>query len=154
MHSKTIIIFGIIVSVLGLLLIWIVYYFWKVRNRPDFDYRARAKLPQDVQEQRRKHLRTDVQWPVSLETSNGTMQAEARNISMGGAFICCNDPLPVGTIFGLTLVIQDEEPLAATAKVVWSNVNVPIERVVNLGMGIRFIQMSDRHIQLVRHLFQ
>jgi Tfp pilus assembly protein PilZ len=73
---------------------------------------------------------------------------------MGGAFICCNDPLPVGTIFGLTLVIQDEEPLAATAKVVWSNVNVPIERVVNRGMGIRFIQMSDRHIQLVRHLFQ
>jgi hypothetical protein len=48
----------------------------------------------------------------------------------------------------------DNEPMKATAQVVWSNANVPEEKVINRGMGIRFIKMSDRHIQLVRQIFQ
>ncbi len=48
----------------------------------------------------------------------------------------------------------DNEPVIATAQVVWSNVNVPDEKVINRGMGVRFIKMSERHIRLVRQLFQ
>jgi hypothetical protein len=42
----------------------------------------------------------------------------------------------------------------ATAQVVWSNVNVPDEKVINRGMGVRFIKMSDRHIQFVGQILQ
>jgi hypothetical protein len=52
------------------------------------------------------------------------------------------------------MVSSGNEPVPATAKVVWSNVQVPDEKVVNRGMGVRFLKMSDRHIQLVRNLFQ
>jgi len=36
---------------------------------------------------------------------------------------------------------------------VWSNENVPEDKVVNGGMGVRFIKMSERHLQVVRQLF-
>ena len=154
MYSKTVIIFGVIICILGLLMIWIVYYFWKVRNRSDLDYHTSAELSQHVEEKRREHLRADINWPVSMETSNGKIEAEARNISFGGAFICCDHPLPIGTVFGLIMMGPNKEPVTATAKVVWSNVNVPAEKVINRGMGVRFISMSDQHIKLMRQLFQ
>ena len=89
-----------------------------------------------------------------METSDGTIRAEVKNISIGGAFICCKKPLPIGAMFDLVMVGPDNEPVIATAKVAWSNVNVPEDKVINRGMGVRFIKMSDRHIQLVRQMFQ
>ena len=80
------------------------------------------------------------------------MEGGVKNMSLGGAFICCEKPLPLGEVFRLTLMGPDKESLTATAAVVWSNANIPT--VINRGMGVRFIKMSDRHIQLVRQLFQ
>jgi hypothetical protein len=48
----------------------------------------------------------------------------------------------------------NNEPVAATAEVAWSNINVPDEKVINRGMGVRFIKMSERHIQLVRQILK
>jgi hypothetical protein len=42
--------------------------------------------------------------------------------------------------------------VTATAEVVWSNVNVPKEKVINRGMGVRFIKMPDNFIHLVRQI--
>jgi uncharacterized protein (TIGR02266 family) len=139
---------------LGSALVFMVYYFWKVRNDSERDYPAWATLPRNVETESRKHTRADIRWQVSMETPDGTIAADAKNISLSGAFICCEKPLPLGEVFRLTLAGPDNEPLTATAKVVWSNVNVPEEKVVNRGMGVRFIKMSDRHLRWVRHMLQ
>jgi c-di-GMP-binding flagellar brake protein YcgR len=80
--------------------------------------------------------------------------AELRNISLGGAFICCEKPFPTGQVFYLTMLGPDNTPLTATAVVVWSNANLPDEKVIYRGMGVRFINMSDRHLEVVRQVFQ
>jgi len=143
----------IITLFLGFILALVVYYFLKVHIASDLDYHTSVKLSQDVGKQRRKHPRANINWPVSMETSNGTIVAEVKDISLGGAFICCKQPVPLGEVFHLTMTGPDNEPVTATAEVVWSNVNVPNEKVINRGMGVRFIKMSDRHIQLVRQIF-
>ena len=89
-----------------------------------------------------------------METPDGTVNGEINNISLGGAFICCEKPLPIRKIFHLTMTGPDQEPVDAAAEVVWSNVNVPDDKVVHRGMGVRFIKMSDRHIRLVRQVFK
>jgi hypothetical protein len=53
----------------------------------------------------------------------------------------------------MTMTGPDNEPLIATAEVVWSNENISEEKVINRGMGVRFIKMSERHLQIVRQLF-
>ena len=154
MLNTTIFFYTLIVCSLGFAFVWIVYYFWKEHSRSDLDYHTSVKLSQNVGEEKRKQPRTNINWPVSMETSDGTIDAEVKNISLGGAFICCEKPLPLGQVFPLTMIGPDNEPVIATAEAVWSNVNVPNEKVINRGMGVRFIKMSDRHIQLVRQLFQ
>jgi len=147
-------IFGAIVFFLAFLVIWIVSYFWKMSNRSDRDSLTSAKLPQNVGEEKRKHPRVDINWPVSIETAYGTIAAEVKNISLGGAFICCKKPLQLRKVFRMTMIGPENEPVLATAQVAWSNANMPEGKVINRGMGVRFINMSDRHIQLVRQLFQ
>jgi c-di-GMP-binding flagellar brake protein YcgR len=123
-------------------------------NRSDLDSLASAKLRQNAAEEKRQHPRVDINWPVSIETAYGTIEAEVRNISLGGAFICCKKPLQLRKVFRMTMIGPENEPLIATAQVAWSNANMPEEKVVNRGMGVRFIKMSDRHIELVKQISQ
>jgi uncharacterized protein (TIGR02266 family) len=154
MVNSVTLVFGLIVFFLGFLVVWLVYYFWKVHTDSTLDHSASAPVAQRAGKENREHPRVDIHWPVSMETPDGTISAEVKNISVGGAFICCEKPLPIGEMFHLTMVGPDKEPVIATAKVAWSNVNVPKDKVINRGMGVRFIKMSDRHIRLVRQLFQ
>jgi len=154
MVNNVTLVFGLIVFFLGFLVVWLVYYFWKVHTDSDLDHPASSKLAQSTGKENREHPRVDIHWPVSMETPDGTIVAELKNMNVAGAFICCEKPLPVGETFRLTMTGPDKEPVIATAKVAWSNVNVPEDKVINRGMGVRFIKMSDRHIQLVRQMFQ
>lgn len=154
MSMNAVLILGGIVIFLGFVLVSVVFYFWKFHSSSDFDYHTSVKSHQKVGEEKREHPRANINWPVSMETAGGTIDAEVKNISIGGAFICCKNPLPLGEIFRLTMTGPDNELVAATAAVVWSNTNVPEDKVINRGMGIRFIKMSDKHIQLVRQIFQ
>ena len=154
MASSVTLVFGLIVFCLGFLVVWLVYHFWKVHNDSSLDRPASAKVAQNTGKENREDSRADIHWPVSMETPDGTIRAEVKNISVGGAFICCEKPLPIGETFRLTMMGPDKEPVIATAKVAWSNVNVPEDKVINRGIGVRFIKMSDRHIRLVRQLFQ
>jgi uncharacterized protein (TIGR02266 family) len=145
-----------IILFLGFVLVFVAYYFLKAGMRFELDFRKPTRLPENVHppvgERNRIHLRTDVNWEVSIETPDGPIAAEIRNISLGGAFIRCKKPLPVGEVLSLTIPDPDKEPVIATAVVVWSNANLPEEKVINRGMGVRFIKMSERHIQLVRQI--
>jgi uncharacterized protein (TIGR02266 family) len=154
MVNNVTLVFGLIVFFLGFLVVWLVYYFWKVHTDSDLDHAASSKMAQRAGKENREHPRAVIHWSVSMETPDGTIRTEAMNISVGGAFICCEKPLPVGEIFRLTMMGPDKEPVTATAKVAWSNVNVPEDKVINRGMGVRFIKMSERHIRLMRQIFQ
>ena len=146
--------YSIMVLFFWFLLVLVVYYFLNVRNHSELDYHTSMRLYRNVETEKRKDPRADINRPVSMETSGGTIEAEARNISLGGALICCKKPFPIGEVFRLTMIGPDSEPLTATMKVARSNVNLPPEKVVNRGMGVRFIRMSDRHIQLVQQISQ
>ena len=154
MINRAIFIYGMIAFFLAFFVVWIVSYFWKESNRSDRDSLISAKLPQNLGVEKREHPRTDVNWPVSIETIYGTIAAEVKNISLGGAFICCKKPLQLRKVFRMTMIGPENEPLTVSAQVVWSNANMPEDKVINRGMGVRFINMSDRHLQLLRQICQ
>ena len=53
--------------------------------------------------ERRLQPRVEVRWPVTMLTSEGSMQGETRDISMQGAFIFCDKPLPLSERFVLSV---------------------------------------------------
>ena len=72
---------------------------------------------------------------------------QLKDISLGGAFVVCPEPLALNDKFKISIRIPDREPLALNAEVVWSNRNMPGDKVVNRGMGIRFIENTEKDRQ-------
>lgn len=79
-------------------------------------------------------------YPVSIQSEQGRFEAEAKEISLGGAFIICDQPLSIGEPLELTLNLS--EPLELQAAVTWNNSNVPEEERVVSGMRVRFLDVS------------
>lgn len=97
----------------------------------------------------RQHPRVDVNWPVVVETPNGTENAVIRNIAIGGAFIICENPLPINETARLTIQTSLEEPLILTCKAIWTNISVRNDKIVNKGMRIQFINNAGRDLKLL-----
>ncbi|HUT69145.1 MAG TPA: PilZ domain-containing protein [Desulfatiglandales bacterium] len=121
------------------------------RSRPlpfNGEFAVPAKGVDAANHERRQHTRARIRLPVTIETTEGTITAETRDISVGGAFICCAHPLPLREKFPLALTLPHGGSLALFAEVVWSNTNIPHEQIVNRGMGVRFllITKADRMI--------
>ncbi len=86
-----------------------------------------------------------------IEVDQDQREGEIANISIGGAFIQCKKPLALNETFSITINIPDRQPIPAKVQVVWSNVNIPEDKVLRRGMGIRFLEIADddrRYIQI------
>jgi Tfp pilus assembly protein PilZ len=84
----------------------------------------------------RAYPRFDVTYPVVLEASKGILQAKTKNMSAGGAFICCEMPHEPEDIVQLTIDLPTGVPLQMTAKVIWSADCE--DEIMPSGMGVRF----------------
>jgi Tfp pilus assembly protein PilZ len=124
---------------LGLVLFWFVAVYLKKRVAPKVSIAAAATTPQRRWEEKRTHPRLSVSWHALIPTAQGTGSAQLRDISRGGAFVVCPQPLPLSARFEIVIEIPERPPLALQAEVVWSNANVPGDAIVNRGMGVRFV---------------
>lgn len=96
-------------------------------------------------EEKRQGPRIDILWPVLMETSRGEVKAKIKDLSLGGAFIACQEPLPLKEQFSLIINMPDQKPLTLVSEVVWSNSNVPDDKIVTRGMGISFTQNTQEN---------
>ncbi len=83
-----------------------------------------------------------------LESDAELSAATTRNLGVGGAFILCDDPLPIGTELYVELEIPTaDESIAVDAEVRWL---VPRgDEHDNPGMGVQFLDVSvDALLQL------
>ena len=105
---------------------------------------ARSSSISDWEEER-QDPRIDILWPVLMETSRGEVKAKIKDLSLGGAFIACREPLPLKEQFNLIINMPDQKPLTLVSEVVWSNSNVPDDKIVTRGMGISFTQNTQEN---------
>ena len=84
----------------------------------------------DLPRERRRHLRSEVTWPVAIETAETIISGIIKDISSGGAFINCQTILPPGEIFRMVIHSESQPaPLIGEVEVV---------RTSRQGMGVRF----------------
>jgi Tfp pilus assembly protein PilZ len=129
----------------GLVLFWFVRVYFKKRaaagpasgDAPPLPLRASAW------EEKRSQPRLAVSWRAAFAGPRGSAPAQLKDISLGGAFVVCVDPLPLSERFLITMDLPGRGPLELKAEVVWSNTHVPEERVINRGMGIRFVDNTE-----------
>jgi Tfp pilus assembly protein PilZ len=90
-------------------------------------------------ENKRQHPRVEISWEARLENSDKSQEVILKDISLGGAFVVCQEPLAMQDQLKIIINLPNSEALPLNAEVVWSNANIPLDKVVNRGMGIKFI---------------
>jgi Na+-transporting methylmalonyl-CoA/oxaloacetate decarboxylase gamma subunit len=98
--------------------------------------------------------RLDLNLPVICRTPLGNLEATLTQLSVGGGFVACAQPLAVGERFEISLAVSAEKSLALRAEVLWNNSHVSAENIITRGMKIRFLQLSAEGRQLIQTIFQ
>jgi len=86
----------------------------------------------DSPRQRRRHPRSEVTWPVAIETAETIISGRTKDISSGGAFINCKSKLSPGEVFHMVIHVQSQSQptsLMGKAEVVWLSRH---------GIGVKF----------------
>jgi len=142
---------AIIVSSLGIglgvvivfFLFWSVSRYLKKRISSDSSGQHVSSLPKESWEEKRQHPRVAVSWKASVNTSEGNIDGQLKDISLGGAFFVCEKPKALKEKFCIIINVPNEVPLNLNAEMVWSNFNVPDDKVILGGMGIRFVENTE-----------
>ena len=130
--------------------IWFLFQNIKKRLLPQNKPIDVIELTNYQVEEDTKEKRVDIRWPVSVVTIEGSMEGETKEISHSGAFIKCSEPLVPGNQFVLTIETPEKGPISLKSVVVWSNSNIPEEKVVTRGMSIRYIQYKKEDLELLK----
>ena len=132
---------------IGLIVFWFVARHTKKRWTSNQSTQAYAPPSKISWEEKRRHPRVAVSWHASIKTSDRTEDVQLKDISLGGAFVVCPEPLGLNDTLEISIRIPNWEPLSLNAVVVWSNRNMSGDKVVNRGMGIRFIANTEKDRQ-------
>ena len=101
------------------------------------------------QQERRKHHRAKVVWPVIMENSRNIISGETQDISAGGAYIRCRKPLKPLEVSMYVSVSLLSPRIRAMAEVVRSDVLGSANGVEYYGIGVRFVAISDEGRELI-----
>jgi Tfp pilus assembly protein PilZ len=130
----------------ALLLFWFISMYLKKRWTSDHSVHGYTPSTKTSWEEKRAHPRIAISWQATIESTDQTDDVQLKDISLGGAFVVCKAPLALAEKFKINIRIPGQGQLHLNAEVVWSNKNMAADRVVNRGMGIRFIEntVEDR----------
>ena len=94
--------------------------------------------------ERRQHPRAKLTFPVFAETHRTLISGTSKDISEGGAFICCEQPLKPGEVFELLISVSLlNPPIRAIAEVVRSHNSCPANELEPHGMAVQFIIIPE-----------
>jgi c-di-GMP-binding flagellar brake protein YcgR len=98
-------------------------------------------------EDQRLHPRANLRWSVCLEVDGEVTEGTTKDISEGGAYVCCITPLGLKEEFSM-VINTPEKQLNVKAQVVWANTFSLDEEITPRGMGVRFMNITgeDRTI--------
>jgi len=102
--------------------------------------------------EKRRYPRTEVGWPCILRTADETIEGTIRNISLGGAFITCQNPMAFNETFQTCIEATGCKSLSVTSGLVWSSFNGLDQNNTAGGIGARFIEISKQDHQLLQEM--
>ena len=97
-----------------------------------------------VGDQKRLSFRIRVEWPVTIETTRGTVEGKTKDVSAGGAHISCTEYLHLNEPISMIIKPPDREPLVIAAVVIWSNNKDESNRPRVIGIKFTEISSEDR----------
>jgi len=147
MEGKSSIIQGLpVITIMLALLFFIVMrviFRFKKKALGDTGNKNLPHLKFEVNAEKDQPERVQLKCPALIERPKGVMKVGIKELTTNGAFITCPRPFPIGESFPIRILLNDREPQAFNAEVLWNNQNVLEEEIVARGMKVRFLQLSE-----------
>jgi Tfp pilus assembly protein PilZ len=114
---------------------------WQSTKTEDFFLESKMFTECD----KRQYDRMRISLPVFIETSNGFLEGEIENISVGGAFIECANSLSIGKIIYIAIIKIPglHRHLLAKAQLIWKNNAGCNNGGMSQGLGVKFTKIDE-----------
>lgn len=89
----------------------------------------------------------------ALETAAlGAINASTHDLSVSGAWLCCDQDFPVGYVLRIEIELEGaEKPLKVDGEVIWSR---PSADGPHFDLGVEFLHnLPDTILSLLKHLY-
>ena len=93
--------------------------------------------------EKRCRPRIPIHWSVVVETAQGVIEGEAKDISVDGAFIQYSEEAELNSVLRIVFKPPDQRSISLTGRKVWSgNFNIDGKAVFS-GVGVHFTDISS-----------
>ena len=99
-------------------------------------------------EDHRVHPRANLRWPVSVQRGGEVTEGVTKDISEGGAYVCCANPLGPNEVLDMVINAPDKL-LNVKAEVVWASMSGLDDEITPRGMGVRFLNIGDEEKRII-----
>lgn len=104
-----------------------------------------------VRKEKRRSKRSNVRWPVAVESEQGTIQGETRNISLSGIYVRCDEPLRVNEDFRMAIIPPNRQAIGLTGKVVWADMYGIDQDENAFGIGICLVEIAKEDKEFLQN---
>ena len=91
---------------------------------------------------RRLQPRIEIRWPVTVLTTQTTIEGEIHNLSPSGAFISCKVVPPLEVSFFIIIKPPERQTISLAGKAVWSTTLESDASNSRLGVGVQFTNIT------------
>ena len=156
MEGKSSIIQGLpfISLILALLFLVCAKVISRFRKRASSDTGSKnlLDLQFEVKAEKDRPERVQLKCPALIDKSRGVMKVRIKELTTNGAFVTCPNPFPIGESFPIRMLLNNRAPQKFNAEVVWNNQNVIEEEIVNRGMKVRFLKLSEGDRKMINEI--
>lgn len=103
--------------------------------------------------ERRLHPRILVKWPAVVETPQGSLEGETKDVSVDGVFIFCSKEPEIGENFPIVLKPSEQRTISVVGEKIWSG-SFTIDNRTVFGMGVQFIHISPEDRNYIADLIE
>ena len=104
------------------------------------------------EEERRKHPRKEVNWPITIIAEHRAIEGEIRNISMDGLLVFCDEPLRLNETYRMSIVPGESGAIGVSGQVVRAEAYCMSEDDSAFGIGICVVEISDQDRGALREI--
>jgi hypothetical protein len=104
------------------------------------------------------YKRANIKWLILIKHDGKVIEGATLTVGPSGVFVSCAHPLKLNEICEVRIKVKDRnDPIHAVGEVVWSNIYGQDDYYTPRGMGIKFIQITEKDrdlisAEVVRHL--
>jgi hypothetical protein len=103
-------------------------------------------------DEKRSESRIKVNWPIEIYLDDGTIEGIARNITLKGLFVCCQEPLYMKKDYRLQVFTPDKKAINVVGKAVWSDSYAIDEENAPVCIGLSFVKISNEDLDLLKEV--